>query len=224
MAEKHLVCLERSSLKKPELYANVRQQILDYQTKDYAHRLTEPESKNSDPRRVWWSARCSAKPQQAWKSTSRVGCCGENWRRISQFHAAERSGSTYVAASRVIPFPSERGCHYRRHKGNVPPDHNLTGRPTCSTVPVARQSWSSCARIHHGRCYLWVDMLTVLCPVRKKTKNAEEWKQRYPEAATAIVENTYVDDYANSSDTVEEAVRVALEVKEIHARRQISFV
>ncbi|XP_062703537.1 uncharacterized protein LOC134285991 [Aedes albopictus] len=40
-----------------------------------------------------------------------------------------------------------------------------------------------------------------------KNRNAEEYAGQFPEAAEAIVENHYVDDYFDSTDTVEEAVK-----------------
>ncbi|XP_062711767.1 uncharacterized protein LOC134289632 [Aedes albopictus] len=51
-----------------------------------------------------------------------------------------------------------------------------------------------------------------------KNLNAEENEDEFPEAADAIKEKHYVDDYLDSFDTEEEAIKVALEVTEVHAR------
>ncbi|XP_062539236.1 uncharacterized protein LOC134207546 [Armigeres subalbatus] len=50
-----------------------------------------------------------------------------------------------------------------------------------------------------------------------KNKNAGEFAERYPQASQAIVHNHYVDDYLDSFQTVEEALRVSQEVKMIHS-------
>ncbi|XP_055542701.1 uncharacterized protein LOC129728292 [Wyeomyia smithii] len=50
-----------------------------------------------------------------------------------------------------------------------------------------------------------------------KNTNAMEYQKEFPEAATAIVENHYVDDYLDSRDTVEEMGKLASEVKMVQA-------
>ncbi|XP_038116797.1 uncharacterized protein LOC119768998 [Culex quinquefasciatus] len=51
-----------------------------------------------------------------------------------------------------------------------------------------------------------------------KNRNAMEHAAEYPEAAEAIVNKHYVDDYLDSFDSEAKAIKVALEVKEVHAR------
>ncbi|XP_062702029.1 uncharacterized protein LOC134285403 [Aedes albopictus] len=51
-----------------------------------------------------------------------------------------------------------------------------------------------------------------------KNLNAKEHEADFPEAAQAIQKKHYVDDYLDSFDTEERAIKVALEVKEVHAR------
>ncbi|XP_038116955.1 uncharacterized protein LOC119769128 [Culex quinquefasciatus] len=50
-----------------------------------------------------------------------------------------------------------------------------------------------------------------------KNRNAEEHSHDYPEAAEAIIRKHYVDDYLDSADSVEEATKLALEVKHVHS-------
>ncbi|XP_065085675.1 uncharacterized protein LOC135707720 [Ochlerotatus camptorhynchus] len=49
-----------------------------------------------------------------------------------------------------------------------------------------------------------------------KNRNAEEYAELYPDAAAAIIHKHYVDDYFDSTNTVQEAVKRALDVKMIH--------
>jgi hypothetical protein len=49
-----------------------------------------------------------------------------------------------------------------------------------------------------------------------KNRNAEEFREKYPGAAEAIIKNHYVDDYLNSQPSRDEALKRILEVIEIH--------
>lgn len=49
-----------------------------------------------------------------------------------------------------------------------------------------------------------------------KNKNAEEHKNSFSKAATAMIEKHYVDDYLDNCDTEEEATRLVKGVTEVH--------
>ncbi|XP_062707837.1 uncharacterized protein LOC134288109 [Aedes albopictus] len=51
-----------------------------------------------------------------------------------------------------------------------------------------------------------------------KNLNASEYRTSLPEAAEAVIKNTYVDDYLDSRDTIEEAVKLSLEVRMINSK------
>ncbi|XP_062538071.1 uncharacterized protein LOC134206385 [Armigeres subalbatus] len=51
-----------------------------------------------------------------------------------------------------------------------------------------------------------------------KNKNAAEFTHLFPRAVEAIMENHYVDDYLDSFESEEEAVRVSVEVRSIHQK------
>ncbi|CAK1547419.1 unnamed protein product [Leptosia nina] len=51
-----------------------------------------------------------------------------------------------------------------------------------------------------------------------KNKNAEDWSQMYPEAATAIVRNHYMDDYLQSFHDVSKGQEIAHQVNEVHLK------
>lgn len=95
MAEKRLPCLERNLSMKPEVYANVRQQIHDYQTKGYAYKLTEEESNSSDPRKVWYLPLLVVQnPNKLGKKSSCVGrSCQGKWCSLNSDFVNEKWGS-----------------------------------------------------------------------------------------------------------------------------------
>ncbi|XP_062698947.1 uncharacterized protein LOC134284246 [Aedes albopictus] len=51
-----------------------------------------------------------------------------------------------------------------------------------------------------------------------KNLTAAEYVQQYPEAAAAVINNTYVDDFLDSRDTIEETVQIVAEVRWIHSK------
>jgi hypothetical protein len=51
-----------------------------------------------------------------------------------------------------------------------------------------------------------------------KNRNALEFKEDFPEAAKAITEHHYVDDYLGCTDTVEEAIKLARYVIDVHSK------
>ncbi|XP_062702635.1 uncharacterized protein LOC134285592 [Aedes albopictus] len=217
MAEKRLMCLERSLSKKPELYANVRKQMLDYQTKGYAHRLTEQEISNSDPRRVWYL------PLGVVQNPNKPGKVRVVWDAAAKTGGVSLNSMLLKGPDLLTSLPSVL-FRFRQREIAITGDikemfHQILIRP--EDRQAQRFLWRDNPEDPVREYVMDVATFGSTCSPCSaqyvKNKNAEEWKQVYPEAATAIVESTYVDDYANSSDTVEEAVRVALEVKKIHA-------
>ena len=51
-----------------------------------------------------------------------------------------------------------------------------------------------------------------------KNLNARKWDQIFPEAASAIIQNHYVDDYLESSNNEAELAQLIIDVKEVHRR------
>ncbi|XP_033228979.1 uncharacterized protein LOC117180595 [Belonocnema kinseyi] len=51
-----------------------------------------------------------------------------------------------------------------------------------------------------------------------KNRNAEEFKDIYPEASQAIISKHYMDDYLDSVDGIDETIRSAREVALVHSR------
>ncbi|CAK1580300.1 unnamed protein product [Parnassius mnemosyne] len=49
-----------------------------------------------------------------------------------------------------------------------------------------------------------------------KNWNAKKYVEKYPEAVEAIIQNHYMDDYLDSFQSVEDAMRISKEVRDIH--------
>ncbi|OXA55241.1 Pro-Pol polyprotein [Folsomia candida] len=56
------------------------------------------------------------------------------------------------------------------------------------------------------------------CAQEAKNRNALEYRQQYPSACEAIIDKHYVDDLLDSVTTVQEAVKLFHEVREVHSK------
>ncbi|XP_074040766.1 uncharacterized protein [Leptinotarsa decemlineata] len=51
---------------------------------------------------------------------------------------------------------------------------------------------------------------------KAKNRNAEDFREEFPEAATAIIQQHYMDDYLGSADTLEESISLIKDVIHVH--------
>ncbi|XP_055633596.1 uncharacterized protein LOC129773944 [Toxorhynchites rutilus septentrionalis] len=218
MAEQRLKCLERRLAKNPKLYSNINQQVVDYQHKGYAHKLSREESVNSDPRRVWYlplgvvlNPNKPEKIRVIWDAAAKV--------EGVSFNSMLLKGPDLLTSLTVVLY------RFRQRQIAIAGDI----KEMFHQIQIRRED-------RQAQRFLWRDepgkpaqeyVMDVAtfgstcspCSAHYvKNKNAEEWKHQFPKAAAAIIENHYVDDYLDSLDTDEEAVELALEVKKVHAK------
>lgn len=218
MAFRRLECLERRMSKDPKLHESLHRQIKEYQSKGYAHRASDLELKNMDPRRVWYlplgvviNPRKPGKIRIIWDAAATVEGVSLNsfllkgpdqltelpavfarFRQFSVAVVADLREMFHQIQLRSIDKPSH--CFLWRSNPSNPPEVYLMD------VVIFG---SSCA--------------PAIAQYIKNT-NAEEFAEQYPRAVTGIVKNHYVDDFLDSFDSEDEAVRVSEEVKMIHEK------
>ncbi|XP_062711049.1 uncharacterized protein LOC134289063 [Aedes albopictus] len=218
MAEHRLKCLERRLSKNPELYNNVKQQIKDYQRKGYAHELTKEEANNSDPRRVWYlplgvvtNPNKPGKVRVVWDAAAKIeGISLNSMLMKGPDMTASLSTVLYRFRQRQIAIAGD--IREMFHQIQIRPQDRQAQRflwrdapgETCKEYVMDVATFGSTCSPSSAQ-YI-------------KNRNAEEWSEQYPEAAVAIIECHYVDDYLDSLDCEEEAVRLALDVKTVHAK------
>ncbi|XP_062538392.1 uncharacterized protein LOC134206680 [Armigeres subalbatus] len=218
MAIHRFKCLERRLSKNPDLYDNVRQLILDYQNKGYAHKLTKEESMDSDPRRVWYlplgivlNPNKPGKLRVIWDAAAKVENISLN-SMLMKGPDLTTSLITVLQRFRQRQFAIAADIKEMFHQIEIRPQdrqaqrflwRNEPSEPFEEFVMDVATFGSTCSP--SSAQYI-------------KNKNAYEWRNRFPEAAVAIVENHYVDDYLDSLDSEDEAIKIALDVKNVHAR------
>ncbi|XP_062713078.1 uncharacterized protein LOC134290086 [Aedes albopictus] len=213
MAERRLICLEKKFAKNPALKMKVAEQIDEYLQRGYAHIATEDELQQSDPRHVWYlplgivqNPRKPEKLRIVWDAAARVGDVSLNsmllvgpdlltplLKVICGFRQRQ-----YVAVGDVRQMfhqllVKESDRQAQRFLFRIDPEQ----APTVYVMDVVifGASCSPCLAQH------------------VKNTNAKDFEETFPEAAAAIINCTYVDDFLDSRDTVDETVRIVKEVR-----------
>ncbi|XP_058465568.1 uncharacterized protein LOC131439056 [Malaya genurostris] len=218
MAVKRLSGFGSKLFRDPDLRRNVHQQIRDYIDKNYVHKATQEELSQADPNRVWYlplndvaHPKKPNKKRLVWDAAAKVKGVSLNSQLlkgpdllvllpgvICKFRERPVGFGGDIEKMfhqiRILPEDTHSQRFLFRFNEKLPPDVYMmdvaTFGATCS--PCSAQY------VMH--------------------RNADENAHDFPEAAAAIKGKTYMDDYFDSTDTPEEALQRALQVKLDHSR------
>ncbi|XP_058817796.1 uncharacterized protein LOC131681103 [Topomyia yanbarensis] len=218
MALKRLQCLERRMAREPTLKENLHRQIREYQDKQYAHRASEAELQNADPRRIWYlpigavvNPKKPHKVRLIWDAAAKVESVSLNSMlmkgpdllvSLAAVLFRFREGSIAVSADVKEMFHQVQIRTADRHSQRFLWRENPSKPPEIYLMNVATfgATCSSCSAQYI------------------KNKNAQEFNEKFPKAAEAVLKGHYVDDYVDSFNTIEEAREIALQVKWIQSK------
>ncbi|XP_062537760.1 uncharacterized protein LOC134206081 [Armigeres subalbatus] len=217
MAVKRLSCLEKRLMKDPELYARVRIMIADLLAKGYAHEATETELIALDCSKVWYvplnivyNPR-KKKYRLVWDARAEV-------RGVSLNSKLLKGPDMLTALPAVI-------CKFREREVGFGADikemyHQLRIREEDKRAQrfLFRNDTSEKPTVYVMDVATFGSTSSPCSAQFVKNLNAKEFAGQFPAAAVAIVENHYVDDYFDSANTIEEAVKRAKEVRYVHSR------
>ncbi|XP_062713284.1 uncharacterized protein LOC134290229 [Aedes albopictus] len=217
MAVKRLMCLEKRLRKDPELYVKVRTMIADYLVKGYAHEASESELLALDCSKVWYvllnivyNPR-KKKFRLVWDARAEV-------RGVSLNSKLLKGPDMLTALPAVI-------CKFREREVGFGADikemyHQLRIREEDKRAQrfLFRNDPSEKPTVYVMDVATFGSTSSPCSAQYVKNLNAKEFAGQFPAAAVAIVENHYVDDYFDSVDTIEEAVKRAKEVRYVHSR------
>ncbi|XP_062703517.1 uncharacterized protein LOC134285973 [Aedes albopictus] len=218
MAERRLKCLERRLEKNPQLYDSVRQQVADYESKGYIHRVTEEEMASFDPRRVWYlplgvvlNPNKAGKVRVIWNAAAKAGGSSLNSMLLKGPDLLTPQLSvTFKFREREVAFSGDIqemflqvGIRKKDRSALLFVYRNHSNEPMVTMASDVAIFGATCSPAQSQ--YV-------------KNLNATEHEAQYPRAASAIKNKHYVDDYLDSVDTEEEAVELALEVAEVHSK------
>ncbi|XP_062556867.1 uncharacterized protein LOC134221695 [Armigeres subalbatus] len=219
MARRRLKQLEQRLEKSPEIYDKIRKQVEDYQAKGYAHLATSKELAETDSQKRWYlplnyvqNPKKPNKIRLVWDAAATVNGVSLNSQLLKgPDMLTPLTAVLSLFRERRIAFGGDiREMYHQLRIRDADKQAQCflfrknpeDAEPSVYVMDVATfgSTCSPCSAQH------------------VKNRNASEFSSRYPEAAAAIVHKHYVDDYYDSVDTVEEAVRRAEEVRFIHSK------
>ncbi|XP_062703981.1 uncharacterized protein LOC134286385 [Aedes albopictus] len=213
MAERRMVCLEKKLGEDPALKMKVLEQIDEYLDRGYAHKATEDELRDSDQRRVWYlpigivqNPRKPGKVRIVWDAAARIGNTSLNSMLLTgpdlltpllkvMYGFRQRQYAAVGDVRKMFHQLLVRQEDRRAQRFLFRTDPEQAPIIYVMDVVVFGTSCSPCLAQH------------------VKNANAEEYKDLYPDAASAIINKTYVDDFLDNRDSIEEMVRIVNEVR-----------
>lgn len=218
MAVRRLECFERRMNKDPGTRDSVQRQIQEYLENGYIHEVTPHELEYTDSKKVWYLplgvVRNPKKPNKirlVWDAAAKVG-------GVSLNDMLLKGPDLLVPLAAVL-------CGFRQYRVAVCGDlkqmfhqFRIRQEDVHSQRFLYREHPSKPIKIF----VMDVGSFGATCSPSQaqyiKNLNAEEHESEFPQAAVAIKKKHYMDDYLDSFDTEDEAIKVALEVKTVHDR------
>ncbi|XP_062716216.1 uncharacterized protein LOC134291880 [Aedes albopictus] len=217
MAYKRLCSLERRLNQDSMLYERVRQQVRDYELKQYAHKATQHELSTTGADQCWYlplgivlNPKKPNKLRMIWDAAAKVDGVSLN--------SALLKGPDYLTSLpavigkfRLYQFALTGDIREMFHRFFIRPQDRQFQRFLFRDHP----------KLEPVTYVMDVAIFGAACSPSSaqyiKNLNAMDFVAKYPRATEAIIHRHYVDDYLDSFGTFEEAVRVGREVKAIHA-------
>ncbi|XP_053698696.1 uncharacterized protein LOC128745645 [Sabethes cyaneus] len=218
MAYRRLCSLERRLRKNPTLEQTVRKLIDEYQAKNYAHKATVQELVSADPQKMWYlplsivlHPKKPNKVRLVWDAAAQVNGVSLNSMLLTGPDMLT-SLPAIIQQFRVRAIAFGADIREMFHQLRIRQADKHAQRFLFRTDPSAEPD------------IFLMDVATfgAACSPASaqyiKNLNASQHAEEFPDAAKAIICRHYVDDYLDSTDTVEEAVERAQKVRFVHAQ------
>ncbi|XP_055603838.1 uncharacterized protein LOC129752068 [Uranotaenia lowii] len=217
MAFKRYECLEKKMIRNPELRQNLTKQMESYQAKGYAHRITEAELRNSDPRRVWYlplgvvvNPKKPGKVRMIWDASATVDGISLNTMLLK---GPDELAPLPWVLFRFRQFPVAVSGDIAEMFHQI----RINKRDRQAQRFLWKPEGSSQPEIYVMDVATFGSACSPASAQYVKNRNAQEFKNTSSRAVEGIIKGHYVDDYADSFITIDEAVEVATDIKSIHA-------
>ncbi|XP_055615268.1 uncharacterized protein LOC129761557 [Toxorhynchites rutilus septentrionalis] len=212
MALRRMKSLEKKLSMNPELEEAVRQQIVQYQVKGYCHKATKEELISTKPENVWYL------PLNVVLNPKKPGKVRLVWDAAAEVKGVSLNSMLLKGPDYLTSLPSVIN-KFREHRVGFGGDiremfHQLQIR----SEDKQAQRFVFENEVYVMDCAIFGASCSPSAAMYVKDRNARDFCEQFPEASDAIINRHYVDDYFDSSDTVEEAVQRASEVKLIHSK------
>lgn len=218
MALRRLEHLERRLEKTPDLYEIVRQQVVEYQHKGYAHQATTEELAKMDPRRMWYlplnvviNPKKPGKVRLVWDAAATVDGVSLNSQLL-------KGPDMLTALPKIICGFRERPIAFGGDIREMYHQMKIREEDKPAQLFVFRMKRTDKPDVYIMDVATFGATSSACSAQFVKNLNALEFSDLFPDAAKAIIECHYVDDYFDSFDSVEEAIQRAKDVAFVHAK------
>ncbi|XP_055604719.1 uncharacterized protein LOC129752952 [Uranotaenia lowii] len=218
MAERRLQCLERRMASDPVVAESVRRQMKEYVDKNYIHEASNEELQRADPRKTWYlPLGIVINPKKP--SKIRIFCdAAAKVDGISLNSVLMKGPDLLSSLPRILFGFRERAVaicadikemfHQVRIRREDRDCQRLLWRENARDLP----------KVYIMDVATFGSTCSPCSAQYVMSLNATEHEREYPDAAEAIRTRHYMDDWLDSADTVELAVKLALEVKLVHSK------
>lgn len=217
MAVKRFRCLERRLEKDSKLYAKVRELIADYTRKEYIHVASKAELAEYKSDQVWYLPLSVVVHPKKPEKVRLV------WDAAAAVNGVSLNSKLLKGPDMLTPLPNVL-CKFREKEVGFGGDIRemylqLKVRKADKRARfVYRQNPQEDFAVYVIDVTMFGATSSPCSAQFVKNLNAREYAAQFPEAARAIEDNHYVDDYFDSTDTIDEAVIRAKEVRFVHSK------
>ncbi|XP_055585136.1 uncharacterized protein LOC129737987 [Uranotaenia lowii] len=216
MALSRLNSLEKKIYKHPDLANRVKEHINEYLEKGYAHKATYEELNSADPKRVWYlplgvviSPKKPEKLRLIWDASSKV--------RNTSFNSLVLKGPDLLTSLPAILF------RFRSRRVAICGDlkemfHQIKIRSEDRSAQrfLWRDDPSAKPEVYTMDVATFGSACSPCSAQYIKNLNAKDYEDKYPDAAEAIINGHYVDDYLDSKDTEEQIISLTNDIRFVH--------
>ncbi|XP_062711976.1 uncharacterized protein LOC115267455 [Aedes albopictus] len=216
MAVRRMKQLEKRLDKNPKLKENVCKQIDEYQQKGYAHLATAEELAGTPADQTWYL------PINVVQNPKKPEKIRLVWDAAAAVQGVSLNSQLLSGPDMLVPLIKVL-CGFREWRIAFGGDlkemfHQLQIRSEDKQKQrfVFRKDPEEPPQIYVMDVATFGSTSSPCSAQYVKNRNAEEFAAQYPEASVAIIRRHYVDDYFDSVDIEEEAVKLAQEVRFVH--------
>ncbi|XP_062713378.1 uncharacterized protein LOC134290293 [Aedes albopictus] len=212
MAEKRMKSLEKRLAKNQELQQNVHKQMSDYIEKGYCHKATPQELRSTERHKVWYL------PLNIVLNPRKPGKVRLVWDAAAAVNGVSLNATLLKGPDLLVSLPSVISQFRERRIGFGGDIREMFHQIRIRPEDRQAQRFLFGGEVYVMDCAIFGATCSPSQALYVMNKNASEFSESYPEAASAIEKKHYVDDYFDSVDSTEEAICRAKEVRDIHAR------
>ncbi|XP_062556968.1 uncharacterized protein LOC134221804 [Armigeres subalbatus] len=211
MAEKRMKSLEKRLARNPMLQQNVQRQMEEYIEKGYCHKATKQELQTTERHKAWYL------PLNIVLNPKKPGKVRLVWDAAAAVQGVSLNSALLKGPDLLVSLPSVISQFRERRIGFGGDIREMFHQVRIRPEDRQAQRFLFGGEVYVMDCAIFGASCSPSQALYVMQKNAKEFTKEYPRAVEAVVKKHYVDDYFDSADTVEEAVKQAEDVRDIHS-------